>query len=332
VDTPLDYPSRLQKLADFAGEIQTIDEAILILQQFLTLDPSDLEARHLLRSMEIADYEHNSKLDKTINALKIQTLLAKAASARDPARRIELAEEALALNPFHQRANEILASGALEAQLSKVAAFAYETLAHRYPEDKGILRKLSEIYITRQDVAEACAVLQEILELDPDDIEAQEKLVKLRRQSDARPPKEVTAAPAAADIPEDVPDRDALAAEIQDIADQIGSLKNQVREDPSLRDTNQQEIDSLRAHIEHLHQLDKLSECQRLRRICAEDPEDGNALFDLGEALIQAGLWQAAARAFDQAAVEPELREAAFVAQTLCAVQCAIARLGASPT
>lgn len=326
MDTPLDHHSRLQKLADYAAEIQTVEEAVLILQQLLSLDPGDLDARHLLRSIEIADYETNSKLDKTINALKVQTLLAKAVSTRDPAKRMELAEEALALNPYHQRANELLASSALEAQLSKVAAFAYETLVHRYPEDKPLLRKLADLYIMRQDTAEACAVLQEILDLDPDDIETQEKLLKLQRQSESAPPAAKHQDAAANAIPDDVPDSSAIAAEIQDTEDQIGSLKNQVREDPSLRDINQQQIESLRAHIEHLHRLERLAECRRLRRICEQNPEDPHAAFDLGDALIEAGLWAAAAKAFDEAAADPELREPAFVAQALCAVQSALVR------
>jgi predicted O-linked N-acetylglucosamine transferase (SPINDLY family) len=317
-----DRTATLEKLASFADEIHTLEEAVLILQQLLAIMPEDVQARHLLRSIQINDYEHHNQLDKTINALKIQAILAGAATITDPVKRVALAEEALALNPYHVKANVLLATAASAAQLTKVAAFAYETLAHRFPEDKAYLHRLGEIYEKRGDLIEAQAVYEEITELDPDDVEAHEKMMKVSGRLKLEPAKKEKGPSEASEEIEKIlregPTRKELQSQIEACQEEIGKLKAQAREEPSLLDEFDQKIRSLRNQMDQFEAEIPFADCRALQAAKDAEPENPDRLAQLGEALMHASLWHKATQAFDELCGVPEYQEGAFVSSVIC--------------
>jgi len=199
----------LQSLVALAGNAGSLPESVLLLQQFLAIRPTQLRARHLLRSIEIILYEQSSRLSRSVVHLKVQALLTRALGAKFPTDKILLVEEALALEPFSVKANLMLAQVARELHLSPVAAFAYELVCQEAPDERAHRHELGRIYETTKDWVEAHSVYHEVLQMDPDDLVAQEGiqrvLVELRQLQ------ENPAAPAAA------PAEEAAAPELDDV-------------------------------------------------------------------------------------------------------------------
>ncbi|PTY05027.1 hypothetical protein DB346_02395 [Verrucomicrobia bacterium LW23] len=175
----------LQKLVEMSPEAQSVNDIIAILQQVLRIMPSMLEVRHLVRTIEIAQFETALSFAIPLMNIQVQAILAKAGS-KSPKEQMEIAEEALAVHPYHSGANQMLAKNALELKLYDVAAFAYETHIQNEPEDKETLHKLADVYAQSENLSESKEVYEQILELDPDDGEANDRLRLVKKRLDLK--------------------------------------------------------------------------------------------------------------------------------------------------
>jgi tetratricopeptide (TPR) repeat protein len=211
----------LQSLVTLAGKAATLPEMVLLLQQLIAVRPSHLRARHLLRSMEIILYDQTSRLGHSMTHLKAQTLLARAGANKVLEEKIVIIEEALASDPFNLKANLMLAQTAREMHLLPVAAFAYEMVVQENPEERAHQHELGLLYEHTKDWVEARSVYHEILQLDPDDLIAQEGMQRvLRELEQAQAP--VAAPEAAAAEPE------LDEAQLAEISGRLQQLKTQL--------------------------------------------------------------------------------------------------------
>ncbi|HSI84282.1 MAG TPA: tetratricopeptide repeat protein [Candidatus Methylacidiphilales bacterium] len=196
----------LQKLVEMAPEAQSISDIIAILQQVIRIMPTMLEARHLLRTIEISQFETALSFTIPLMNVQVEMILAKA-GGKTPKEIMDSAEEALAVNPYHAKANQMLAKAALELRYYDVAAFAYETHVQNEPEDKESLHRLADVYAQSENLSESKEVYEQILELDPDDGEASDRLrlvkkrldLKLKAEAEAKAKAEEEAEAAAAE-------------------------------------------------------------------------------------------------------------------------------------
>jgi tetratricopeptide (TPR) repeat protein len=153
------------------------DYAINLLQAALKDEPLFLEGRRYLRGVEILKYNALSAFNKQMVSMKIASAAMKLSGAgkKEPAEQLVLAEEVLALDPFHLKANTLVGAAGAALGYPAFKAFAYETLAKGKPDDKpdkAILNRLAETYMELRETDKAEKTYQRILEFDPRDGEA----------------------------------------------------------------------------------------------------------------------------------------------------------------
>ena len=91
---------------------------------------------------------------------------------KEPGEQLALAEEVLALDPFHNKANSIVGEAGAKLGYPEFRAFAFETLAKGKPKDKGILNTLAATYMELREYPKAIKTYERILEIDPRDGDA----------------------------------------------------------------------------------------------------------------------------------------------------------------
>lgn len=320
-----DHPALLARLAEFAAGVNSLEDAALILKEVIERVPHELRARHLLRRIQAEAYEQETPLSKTINAMKVQALLTQATSANEAVNKMQLAEEALAFHPFHVKANELLAEAALEASQPSVAAFAYETLLHRYHNDTRLLHKLAQIYLNKGDLAEARSVYEELNEIDPDDLDAQEAFLRLQREVGGPKNQEKKHAKDTVTNPSDDLTPETIAEEITDLTDQIGSLKNEAREQPELRATNESQIHDIENRLDYLHQASLEADVYHWKKRHDAMPDDMETLCQLAEAQMRGAYWAEAYDTLAAALDDPDWFEHGYIQSTICLANLVVA-------
>lgn len=160
--------------AKSAVQVKNYDYAISLLQGVLKTEPLFLDGRRLLRTVEIQKYNSTSSFNKQMINMKAGSSAMKlsGASKKDPTEQLILAEEVLALDPFHAKANTLIAEAGMALGYPEFKAFAYETLANGKPGDKAILNLLAATYMELKDPVKAEKTYERILEIDPRDGEA----------------------------------------------------------------------------------------------------------------------------------------------------------------
>jgi tetratricopeptide (TPR) repeat protein len=150
------------------------DYAINLLQSVLKTEPLFLEGRHRLRVVEIEKYSGLSSFNKQMVGMKVASAAMKLTNVgkKEPAEQLALAEEVLALDPFHLKANTLIGEAGEALGSPALKAFSYETLAQGKPKDKAILNKLAETYMQLRETGKAEKTYQRILEIDPRDGDA----------------------------------------------------------------------------------------------------------------------------------------------------------------
>jgi tetratricopeptide (TPR) repeat protein len=150
------------------------DYAINRIQAVLRDEPLFMKGRHELRAIEINKYQGLSKFQQQMAGMRVASAAMKLANAgkKEPTEQLVLAEEVLALDPFHLKANTLVGDAGTALGYPEFRAFAYETLARGKPNDKGILNKLAETYMELRDPAKAVKTYERLLELDPKDGDA----------------------------------------------------------------------------------------------------------------------------------------------------------------
>lgn len=167
--------------AKAAAQSKNYDYTINLLQAVLKKEPLFLEGRRFLRAIEIQKYKALSSFNRQMLSMKVSTAAMKLSSAakKEPAEQLLMAEEVLALDPFHHKANILVGDAGTKLGFAEFRAFAYETLAHEVltegkmkPADKAILNTLAGTYMELNDPVKAEKTYARILELDPRDGDA----------------------------------------------------------------------------------------------------------------------------------------------------------------
>ena len=165
----------LWKRGKAAADANNRDYAISLLQSVLKVEPALLEARQTLRAVEIHKYKSQSAIAKQLNSVKTATGAMKAGNLikKDPAGAMAAAEEVLALDPYHPKANEILAEAAEALDIPEISILAHETVADERPDDKNNLHQLAMLCVKLKDFTRAIKAYERILSIDPRDGDAQ---------------------------------------------------------------------------------------------------------------------------------------------------------------
>jgi tetratricopeptide (TPR) repeat protein len=160
--------------AKSAAQAKNYDYAISLSQNVLKGEPLFLDGRRFLRTVEIQKYNGISSFNKQMINMKAGSAAMKLSGAgkKEPAEQLNLAEEVLAIDPFHSKANSLIADAGTALGHPEFKAFAYETLANGKPGDKAILNRLAETYMELKEPTKAEKTYERILEIDPRDGEA----------------------------------------------------------------------------------------------------------------------------------------------------------------
>ncbi len=160
--------------AKSAAQVKNYDYAVNLLQTVLKAEPLYLEGRRYLRAVEIQKYKATSSFNKQMLNMKMGSVAMKLSGAgkKEPAEQLNLAEEVLTLDPFHTKANALVADAGIALGYPEFKAFAYETLAEGKPTDKAVLNTLAATYMELKDPIKAEKTYERILEIDPRDGEA----------------------------------------------------------------------------------------------------------------------------------------------------------------
>ncbi len=162
------------KRAISAASTNNLDYAIELLRNLIKSEPTFLLGRQKLRFFEIQKYKGQSALNRQMSGVKSSPILLKAGSLlkKSPTEAMDLAEDALAYDPFSPKANEIVAQAAVALNIPEVAALSYETLCEAKPEDPEPLRKLAEVLVGQNEWEKAHKTYERLLQLAPRDGEA----------------------------------------------------------------------------------------------------------------------------------------------------------------
>ena len=167
-------PRSVVSRAKAAQQSKNYDYAISLLQSALKEEPLYLEGRQFLRAVEIQKYEALSSFNKQMLGMKVSTAAMKLSNVakKEPGEQLALAEEVLALDPFHPKANAIVADAGAKLGHPEFRAFSYETLAKGKPKDKTILNTLAATYMELREYPKAIKTYERILEVDQRDGDA----------------------------------------------------------------------------------------------------------------------------------------------------------------
>jgi tetratricopeptide (TPR) repeat protein len=157
-----------------AAASKNFDYTINLVQAVLREEPLFLEGRQYLRAVEVNKYQGLSRFQQQMVGMKVASAAMKLTNIgkKEATEQLAIAEEVLALDPFHVKANTIIGEAGTALGFPQFRAFAYETLSRGKPTDKAILNKLATTYMEIKDSGKAIKTYERILELDPKDGDA----------------------------------------------------------------------------------------------------------------------------------------------------------------
>jgi tetratricopeptide (TPR) repeat protein len=157
-----------------AAVSKNYDYAINLLQAVLRDEPLFLDGRHYLRAIEISKHQSLTKFQQQMVSMKVASAAMKLSNIgkKEPGEQMTVAEEVLAYDPFHAKANQVIGDAGTTLGYPVFKAFAYETLSKGKPNDKQILNKLAATYMEIKEFGKAEKTYQRILDIDPRDGEA----------------------------------------------------------------------------------------------------------------------------------------------------------------
>ncbi len=158
-----------------AAETNNRDYAISLIQNLLKLAPGFIEGRRYLRTVEIAKYKSLSAMSRKLAEVKTMAGGMRAASQvkKHPEEALASAEEVLALDPYHEKANEVLFDAGQALELYDIAILGYEILAEGNPKKTSHLNQLAALCMRIENFEKAIWAYEKILAIDPRDTDAQ---------------------------------------------------------------------------------------------------------------------------------------------------------------
>jgi len=157
-----------------AAQSKNTDYAITLWQTILKEEPLYLAGRRELRVIEIQKHNALSTFNKQMLKTNIASVAMKLSSAakKEPLEQFLIAEEVLAVDPFHVKANTLIGEAGTALGYVDFEAFAQETIAEGKPNDKGTLNTLAQAYMKMSQFEKAEKTFNRILEIDPRDGDA----------------------------------------------------------------------------------------------------------------------------------------------------------------
>jgi len=150
------------------------DGAVEYFLQALAIDPDHRGARRGLRVAELARYELRSPggAARAVGNIGGRFTVGLASMTRDPRRRMEALEKALAGDPRNADLGLKLGAEAEAGKFLNAAAAAYEGVLLGNPQHTGAMKALGKVLRALGDVPGALAALEQAVKTDPRDQEA----------------------------------------------------------------------------------------------------------------------------------------------------------------
>ncbi|HRR29208.1 MAG TPA: hypothetical protein P5270_07570, partial [Victivallales bacterium] len=177
-DVSADMKTNYQRALD-ALQKNNLEYGLMLLKGIVQKEPGFIEAREQLRK---AERTHTAKLGlfaKLMSGLKIsgivtagKTLLA----AKKPLEAMRKAEDALAINLSSIPALNLLAQAGNELNANFITIEALEIAREYHPKNIAILSWLADAYADAKEGVKALKIRQEIANMKPNDLDAQQKL------------------------------------------------------------------------------------------------------------------------------------------------------------
>ncbi|MEM9399752.1 MAG: tetratricopeptide repeat protein, partial [Verrucomicrobiota bacterium] len=164
----------LFKKATQATERKNTDFAITLLRQLLSQTPGHIESRRLLRSNEIIKFRAANALSRSMSGMKIapMTIKGKGLVNKNPVEALDVAENILELDPFHEQGNTILADAGKALGSNDIALLALETVREGDPKNTNNMKRLALLHLEMGDPEKAVQIYDKIIAVTPNDGEA----------------------------------------------------------------------------------------------------------------------------------------------------------------
>ena len=161
-----------------ALERNNVDYAIEMFMQALVIAPNFTQGRKFLRAAQLKRAETLGAFKKMLTSAKVQPTIGKAkmALSKNPTESMHVVEQALSDDPKNGSALLLLAEASEKAQCPETAAQTLETYTKLNPRDAKPAHWLARVYgvINRHDLARE--VYERLLQINPNDFDAQKGL------------------------------------------------------------------------------------------------------------------------------------------------------------
>jgi tetratricopeptide (TPR) repeat protein len=158
-----------------ALERSNYDYAIDIFLTLLESEPGLLQARQLLRAAEIKKFREKKggELAHTISSITgIGTVMAaQGALKKDPLKALTKVEALLKKDPLNKQFLDLHAKAALAADMPEAAVHSISIAQENYPEDKGIMKRLANLYVEVGDTQKAKETFEKLMKMEPENQE-----------------------------------------------------------------------------------------------------------------------------------------------------------------
>lgn len=157
-----------------AIERNAMDTALEYLCRACAAEPGFLKGHQLLRKAQIKKYKSGGAMNKMMGSVTGSGALAKAQMvlAKDPAKAMEYAEQALNNNPFNLPALKVLSQAAEALQFWVIAVNAFETAREANPNSIEVLLYLGRLYQEAGMSEKGIECFEKVMEIDPPNAEA----------------------------------------------------------------------------------------------------------------------------------------------------------------
>ncbi|MFH1067606.1 MAG: tetratricopeptide repeat protein [bacterium] len=142
--------------------------AVELLGHLVKEVPELIEARRLLRASEIAEQKAKPSWIRRLQTI-VLWMKARLVLGQSPFKKMEIAEEILAVTPLHRHGNALLAEAAASAGLHEVCILAHETLCRAFPGNISHFKNLGKVCLSTGRLAAAQAAYEKALRLNPHD-------------------------------------------------------------------------------------------------------------------------------------------------------------------